>query len=100
MKNFATIEITQNTGTGHEADAETKLYISDSGIGNSIVISDRADYLNILGTVTIKHPSIMAGSWKEMLAFFETTARNYLQALGLIRANSYGTMFPTEAMYE
>jgi hypothetical protein len=99
MKNFATIEITQNTGTGHEADAETKLYISDSGIGNSIVISDRADYLNILGTVTIKHPSIMAGSWSEMLAFFETTASNYLLALGLVKENDYGTMFPTEAMY-
>lgn len=100
MKNFATIEITQNTATGHEADAETALYISDSGIGNSIVISDKTDYLNVLGTVTIKHPTIMAGAWDEMLAFFETTAGNYLYALGLVRENKYGTKFPTEAMYE
>ena len=100
MKNIATIEITQNTATGHEADAETTLYISDSGYNNSLIISSKPEDINVIGTVTIKHPSIMAGSWAEMLAFFESAAGNYLLANGLVRENDYGIKFPTEAMYE
>ena len=102
LKHYGDIAVTQRTATGHDDSEKTTLYIVKGCLGAEdvdVVTKERALTLaqyndsEVLGTITITHSFLLAGSWGENLSRFINIAREKLESDGVLVQNDYGTYF-------
>jgi hypothetical protein len=105
LKHYGDITVTQRTATGHDDSEKTTLYITKSILGAEdigVVTREKALELaqynssEILGTITIVHSFLLAGTWSENLSRFIHLAQSKLENDGVLVQNDYGTYFMAE----
>ena len=92
LKNYREVTITQQTATGQDDSARTTLYLAKGDLTRdsiSIVSYNEMRDLRIggvemVGTVTVIHPAVMAGSWGEAEGLFKRRAAEYLADDGIL----------------
>ena len=97
LKNYGTISVTQRTATGNDQSSATNLYLylNYEGYDGDVAILGKTEYCDgqLIGTIKIQHPKILAGSWAENMQGFIRIAKKYLVDQNICTLNDYNTLF-------
>ena len=94
LKHYGDITVTQRTATGHDDSEKTTLYIIKSVLfADDVDVTTKDEALEkahyngseILGTITIIHSHLLAGTWGENLKRFIHIAREKLVDDGVFK---------------
>ncbi len=106
LKDYGEIRVTQRTAIGTDDSGVTKLYVvKDVHSSNgdvTVMQKDDADEMvqynqsTMLGTITVIHPAILAGSWEDNVTQFCRMALDKLEQDGIIVRSKDGTCFLKE----
>lgn len=103
MKHFE-MSFTQCTATGADQSAETVVFVIRwAGIGTGDIMataSIKRDFagvpacaFEVVATVTVRHPAIMAGTWDELEGVFCSRALRMLKNAGCVEESEGGVNF-------
>ena len=103
MKHFK-INFVQNTATGVDQSAETVVsVIRWAGIGTGDIMATtniKRDFAGVpacayevVATVTVRHPAIMAGTWDELEGVFFFFLLRMLKNAGCVEESEWGVNF-------